>query len=105
MLLLLLLNERETRLLVRLLLVGCLLLRLAILDLVEKRELITGMIFANLAAFLSTNLEFLRYLHCISSIQVHDQASLARDVIFLQGMGVLSPVLQRSYRSIVITFP
>lgn len=36
LLLLLLLNERETRLLVRLLLFGCLLLRLAILNLVEK---------------------------------------------------------------------
>ena len=64
------------------------------------------MIFANLAAFLSTNLELLRYLHCISSIQVHDQASLTQeDAIFLLGMRVLSPVIERSYRSIVITFP
>ena len=63
------------------------------------------MVFANLAAFLSTNLELLRYLHCISSIQVHDQASLTQDAFLLLGMRVLSPVIERSYRSIVITFP
>ena len=63
------------------------------------------MVFANLAAFLSTNLELLCYLHSISPIQVHDQASHTRDVIFLLGMRVLSPVIERSYRSVVITFP